>query len=262
MLTVDDYGAIRRAARDGMSVREISRRLHRSRRKVREALRESEPRRYTRRRPPVAPKLDGFKARIDQILAEDEQAPRKQRHHATQIFRRLVAEDGYRGGYDQVRRYVAQRRRRQRETFLPLVTSPGQRAEADFGHIWVDFPEGRRQVPVLLVTWAWSYAVFAVACVSERVEAVLDGLVQAWEFSVAYRMNCGGTIRPRWPSNCCVGANESSTRGTPRWPAIIDLTRCSACRRGATRSRTWRIASSTWSGVGLRPCPRSRTSRN
>jgi len=182
MLTVEDYGAIRRAHRDGVSIREIARTLHHSRRKVREALQESEPRKYSRRKAISAPKLDPVKAVIDEILAADEQAPPKQRHEATQIFRRLVAEHGYRGGYDQVRRYVARTRRRHRETFLPLVASPGQRAEADFGHIWVDFPDGRRQVPVLLVTWAWSYAVFAVALPTERTEAVLEGLVQALEF--------------------------------------------------------------------------------
>lgn len=38
MLTVEDYGRIRRAHRDGLSIRAIARRLHHSRRKVREAL--------------------------------------------------------------------------------------------------------------------------------------------------------------------------------------------------------------------------------
>jgi len=39
MLTVDDYARIRRAYRDGMSICEIARRFHHSRRKVREVLR-------------------------------------------------------------------------------------------------------------------------------------------------------------------------------------------------------------------------------
>jgi hypothetical protein len=60
---------------------------------------------------------------IDQILADDEQAPRKQRHTAMQIFRRLRAEHGYSGGYDQVRRYVSRHRRRHRQTFIPLSIS-------------------------------------------------------------------------------------------------------------------------------------------
>ena len=97
-----------------------------------------------------------FRAIVDAILAADETAPRKQRHTAMQIFRRLVAEHGYTGGYDQVRRYLQQQRLDRRETFIPLDHDPGQRAEADFGHIHVDFPDGRRLVPVLIVTWAYS----------------------------------------------------------------------------------------------------------
>lgn len=181
MLTVDDFGQIRRSLRDGESIRSIAKRLHHSRGKVREALANPEPRPYTRSQPPPAPKLGPFHGLIDQILVEDEQAPRKQRHTGTQIFRRLLLE-GYLGGYDQVRRYVGRRRRRSRETFIPLEHEPGQRAEADFGHIYADFPEGRRQVPVLLLAWAWSYCPSAIALPTERTEAILHGLVSAFEF--------------------------------------------------------------------------------
>jgi transposase len=118
---------------------------------------------------------------IEEILKADQSAPPKQRHTAAQIFRRIVKE-GYAGGYDQVRRYVAKHRRRERETFLPLDHNPGQRAEADFGHIYVDFPDGRRLVNVLLVTWAHSYRPFAIALPTERTEAILHGMVAAFEF--------------------------------------------------------------------------------
>lgn len=182
MLTVEDYARIRRAYRDEMSIRAIARRFHHSRQKIREVLREPEPKGYTRRKAAPAPKLDPVKPIIDEILRADEAAPRKQRHTAAQIFRRLVAEDDYEGGYDQVRRYVATRRRQRRETFIPLEHAPGQRGECDFGHIWVDFPEGRRQVPVLLVTWAYSYCPFAIALPTERTEAILHGLVEALTF--------------------------------------------------------------------------------
>jgi hypothetical protein len=33
--------------------------------------------------------------------------------------------------------------------------------EADFGQIYVDFPEDRRLVPVLLLTWTHTYRSFA-----------------------------------------------------------------------------------------------------
>ncbi len=87
---------------------------------------------YTRTKDPPAPKLGLFQPIIDRILKDDEQAPRKQRHTAAQIFRRLRDEHGYIGGYEQVRRYVGKHRRCQRETFIPLVHDPGRAEEASF----------------------------------------------------------------------------------------------------------------------------------
>jgi len=182
MLTVEDYGKIRIAHRDGMSIRQIARRYAHSRRKIRQVLQESEPRPYTLLKGRPAPRLDPYKALIDQILAADEQAPRKQRHTAAKLYRRLRDEEGYLGGYDQVRRYVGKHRRDRRETFIPLTHPPGRRLEADFGHIYVDFPEGRRQVSVLILTWSHSGFRFAVALPSERTEAILAGMVEGFAF--------------------------------------------------------------------------------
>jgi transposase len=182
MLTVDDYGKIRRAHRDGMSIRDIARTFHHSRRKVRQVLSQAQPKPYTRSKPPAAPILGPFQATIDAILQEDEKAPPKQRHTATQVFRRLRDEHGYTGGYDQVRRYVGKRRRNSRETFIPLAHDPGVRLEADFGHIHVDFPDGRRPVSVLVCAWSYSNYPFALALPTERTEAVLHGMVEAFAF--------------------------------------------------------------------------------
>jgi len=182
MLTVSDYLKIRLAKRDGLSIRAISRKFHHSHHTVRHALTVSEPTPYTLNAPKVSPKLDAFKPVIDQILREDEQAPVKQRHTAMQITRRLWHEHGFTGSYDIVRRYIKQRRRDHRETFIPLSHDPGQRLESDFGHIYVDFPEGRRQVPVLLCTWAYSNYPFAIALPTERIEAILFGMSAAFSF--------------------------------------------------------------------------------
>ncbi|MEA3225459.1 MAG: IS21 family transposase [Planctomycetota bacterium] len=182
MLTVEDYGRIRIAHRDGMSIRQIARRYGHSRRKIRQVLQESEPRPYTLRKGRPAPRLGPYKALIDQILAADEQAPRKQRHTAAKLYRRLRDEGGYLGGYDQVRRYVGKHRRDRRETFIPLTHPPGRRLEADFGHIYVDFPDGRPQVSVLMLTWSHSGFRFAVALPSERTEAILAGMVEGFAF--------------------------------------------------------------------------------
>jgi transposase len=182
MLTVDDYATIRLAHRDGMSIREIARTFEHSRRKVREILAKPQPQPYTRTKPPPAPILGSFHAVIDAILAADESAPPKQRHTAMQLFRRLRDDYRYTGGYDQVRRYVSKHRRDHRETFIPLAHDPGQRLECDFGHIHVDFPDGRRPVPVLIAAWAYSNYGFALALPTERTEAILAGMVAAFSF--------------------------------------------------------------------------------
>jgi transposase len=182
VVTVDDYGAIWRARRDGLSIRLIARQYGHSRTTVRHALVHADPHPepLTRNRP--APKLGPFLSIIDQILIDDETAPPKQRHTAAQIFRRIPDEHGYRGVYVQVQRYVRMHRPRHRETFIPLGHLPGQRLEADFGHIHVDFPDGRRLVPFLVAAWAYSNAPFVLALPFDRTEAILEGMVAAFEF--------------------------------------------------------------------------------
>jgi transposase len=182
MRTVDDFAALRRAHRDGLSIRQIAKQFGVGRDTVRKALAQPEPKPYALAKPRPAPTFGAFHATVDTILDADENAPRKQRHTASQLFRRLREEFGYTGGYDQVRRYVQARRRDRRETFIPLDHPPGHRAEADFGHIAADFPDGRRPVPVLLVTWSYSNCPFALALPTERTEAILHGLVEAFAF--------------------------------------------------------------------------------
>ena len=182
MVTVDDYGAIRRARRDGMTIRQIARQFGHSRKTVRHALVHAEPHPEPLTRDRAAPRLGPFQAIIDQIQLDDEDAPPKQRHTAAQVFRRIRDEHGYAGGYAQVQRHLRKHRRRHEETFIPLGHLPGQRLEADFGHIHVDFPEGRRLVPFLVTAWAYSNAPFVLALPFERTEAILEGMVAAFEF--------------------------------------------------------------------------------
>ena len=177
-----DFADIRRLHRDGLSARQVARQRGVGRDTIRKALQNPEPQPYTLAEPRIAPVFGPFRAVVDAILAADGTAPRKQRHTGTQVFRRLVAEHGYTGSYDPVRRYLKARRRSRRDTFIPLDHPPGHRAEADFGPIAVDFPDGRRLVPVLVATWSYANAPFAVALPTEGTEAVLHGLVEAFGF--------------------------------------------------------------------------------
>lgn len=183
MLNVDDYARIRLAHRDGMSIREIARSFGHSRVKVRQVLQEPEPKPYTLRTPrPKRTLAVEFQHVIQDILQHDLAAPKKQRHTIKRIFDRLRQEHQFTGGYDAVRRYVNSLRKPTIETFLPIAVQAGQRAEADFGQIEVDLPEGRRTISILLITWAYSGAVFAMALPSEKTEAILQGTVDAFEF--------------------------------------------------------------------------------
>jgi transposase len=182
MLTVDQHARIRQLHRDGLTVREIAAQLHHSSKTILKVLAGPLPDPLAPPPARTAPVFGPFQAVVDGILAADESAPRKQRHTAQQIFRRLAAEHAFPGSYATVQRYLKARRLDRRDTFIPLDHRPGARAEADFGHIHVDFPDGRRSVPVLLVTWSYSNAPFAIALPTERTEAILHGLVEAFAF--------------------------------------------------------------------------------
>jgi transposase len=181
MVSMDEYARVRRAHRDGMSIRELASTFHHSRRKIKEIIAAAEPKPYVRLNPP-AMVIDPFKPIIDAILLADASAPRKQRHTARKIFRRLRDEHGFSGSYERVRLYLRTRSKSERETFIPLDHDPGQRVELDFGHVYVDFPQGRRQVAVLLATWSYSNCPYVIALPTERLEAVLHGMVEAFAF--------------------------------------------------------------------------------
>ena len=195
---------------------------------------------------------------IDQILIDDETAPPKQRHTAAQVFRRLRDEHGYRGGYGQVQRYLLKHRRRQRETFIPLGHLPGQRLEADFGHIYVDFPEGRRQIPFLVTPGPTRTTPFVLALPFERTEAILEGMVTAFEFF-------GCVPKEVWWDNpktvatlILLGVSGSSIPATRHWPVTTPSIPASACRLAATRSPMPRAPSRPCNAASPPRCPESK----
>ena len=90
MLRMVDVEFIKLRARDGWSIREISRRSGWSRQAVRKALAApAAPPRYELSAPRPSPVMGPYLPLVRQWLADDETAPPKQRHTARRIYDRL-----------------------------------------------------------------------------------------------------------------------------------------------------------------------------
>jgi hypothetical protein len=91
------------------------------------------PRRYPAR---IKPKLNMVAAFIDQVLDEDRRVPRKQRHTARRLYRRILVEfPDVAVAESTVRNHVRARKRAlgriQRETFVPQSYVLGHKAQVD-----------------------------------------------------------------------------------------------------------------------------------
>jgi transposase len=137
---VELFEQIRRAGAgpEGLSIRELSREFGVHRRTVRQALDSAvPPNRKVALRP--SPVLGPWKVVIDGWLAEDQRAPRKQRHTARRIFECLADEHDAQVSETSVRRYVGSVKKT-RSVALPEVCVPqthplGDEAEVDFGQV-------------------------------------------------------------------------------------------------------------------------------
>jgi hypothetical protein len=139
---VELYEQIRRVhAREGLSIRELSRRFQVHRRDVRAALVSAVPPSRRPSPPRESPALGLWKEIIDGWLEDDRSAPRKQRHTARRVWERLVDEHQAAVAESTVRRYVGEVRQQQKvamaEVMIPQRHPMGEEAEVDFGDISV-----------------------------------------------------------------------------------------------------------------------------
>ncbi len=113
----------------------------------------------------VKPKLDGVMAFIDAVLDEDRRAPRKQRHTARRIHRRILREfPGASVAESTVRNHVRERKREiglvLRETFVPQSYTWGQEAQVDWYEAWADLGDERTKLQVFAMRAMASGAAF------------------------------------------------------------------------------------------------------
>lgn len=131
-------------------------------------------------------KLDPFSPLIDEWLLADKLAPRKQRHTAKRIFKRLKDEaDGFDCSYRLVALYVKQKKEelqlKRTDGYIPLEHRPGE-SQADFGT--ADFYENGKlhhEAKYLVLSFPYSNGGFIQLNYGENMECLLEGLIAIFE---------------------------------------------------------------------------------
>ena len=128
------------------------------------------------------PKLSAVTAFIDAVLEKDLRSPRKQRHTARRIYRRILIEfPDAAVAESTVRNHVRARKRQMglasRETFVPQTYSMGQEAQVDWYEAWVDFGVERTKIQVFAMRSMASGAAFHRAYLHATQQAFLEAIV-------------------------------------------------------------------------------------
>jgi transposase len=182
MIKVEEQEAIRRAYFvEGKSIRAIARELHHGRRVVRRAIASAEPASYALKKSRKAPVLGPYKARIDQLLAENETLPRKQRYTGRKIYQ-IIQKKGYTGCESTVRGYIARQRQEKKrpKVYIPLEFDPGTDAQVDWGEGLAIIAGQRVTVQLFYMRLCYSRKLFMMAFPSQKQEAFFEGHARAF----------------------------------------------------------------------------------
>jgi transposase len=172
MLTQEQAVEIRILARQGESIRQISRRTGLSRNTVRRYLRDDAARRYGPRA--LRPcKLDPFVEYVNERIAQ----ARPEWIPATVLLRE-IRERGYQGGISQLKAYLAPFKRSTPEPVVRFETAPGLQMQADFTTV----RRGRDRLLAFVATLGYSRTTFVRFTRSEDFAAWRDGLLAAFDY--------------------------------------------------------------------------------
>jgi transposase len=191
MIKVAQYYLIKNYhEREGLSQREIAKKLNISRNTVKKYLStESVPTSIHRKN--QEGKRLGRKANeetqrvlpiIDAWLELDQQVWKKQRHTAARIYKRLVEEYDFKGSESNIRRIVHKRKALQKEVFIPLQFERGQHFQFDWGEADILLQGKPTRIYLFCMQLSVSRKRFVRAYAHEKQESFLDGFVHAFEY--------------------------------------------------------------------------------
>jgi transposase len=142
VICVETIGKIRRWHRvDKLSISKIARRLSASRNTIAKYLEGevTQPRYKTRAK--RAPVMGAWVVKLEAMLAEDAERPRKEQRTAQRLHDGLVQE-GFTGSYPTVQRFVKAWREERRHgvgsVFIPQSFAPGEAYQFDWSYEMVD----------------------------------------------------------------------------------------------------------------------------
>jgi transposase len=183
---VELFEEIRREHARGETILALAKKYQVHRRMVRQALANAQPPERKKQERTLR-KIEPVKAFIDNIIETDGKAPRKQRHTARRIWKRLCNEDPqYPVGESTVREYVRERKRaiglEKREVFVPQSYAPGQEAQVDWYVAQVKLDGEARLLQFFAMRSMNSGGAFHRAYTNATQQAFLEAHEQAFEY--------------------------------------------------------------------------------
>ena len=170
--------------RHGKKIKQIAREFNLSRNTVRKVLRSEETAFSYERSAQPRPKLGPFLETLEKWLAEDLAQPARQRRSMLLHFEALQRE-GYEGGYDAVRRFIAAWREdhaAKPTAFIPLLFPAGDAFQFDWSHEQIELAGMPTTVKVAHIRLCHSRMFLAIAYPRESHEMLFDAHARAHEF--------------------------------------------------------------------------------